>query len=81
MEARLHMDGTGCVHHWLLAAPDGNTIAGRCKLCGARRDFPASVEGASRQGVYDEAAGLSRTVKLMPDLGLGTRLPGQTGVW
>lgn len=47
-----------CVHHWVLAHPEDEVIHGRCKRCGATREYPASVEGASRQGVYEEAASL-----------------------
>ena len=65
-----------CVHHWLLSHPEDDVVRGRCKRCGAARDYPASVEGGSRQGVYDEAASMSRTVSLLPDLGRGTDLPG-----
>ncbi len=28
-----------CVHRWLLEAPVGEVTRGRCKLCGADRDF------------------------------------------
>ncbi len=58
-----------CVHHWVLSHPEDDVIRGRCKRCGAEREYPASVEGASRQGVYDEAAGLNKSVALLPDLG------------
>ena len=58
-----------CVHHWVLAAPVEDTVQGCCKRCGAIRSYPSSVEGASRQGVYEEAASLSRTVQLLPDAG------------
>jgi hypothetical protein len=64
-----------CVHHWVLSHPEDDVIRGRCKRCGARREYPASVEGASRQGVYDEAASLSRSVSLLPDGGRD-RIPG-----
>ncbi len=47
-----------CVHHWVLAHPEDDVIHGRCKRCGETREYPASVEGASRQGVYEEAASL-----------------------
>jgi hypothetical protein len=47
-----------CVHHWVLARPEDEVIRGRCKRCGATREYPASVEGASREGVYEEAASL-----------------------
>ena len=69
-----------CVHHWVLARPEADVIRGRCKRCNATRDYPASVEGASRQGVYDEAASLSRTVSLLPDGG-PDRLPGKDHAW
>jgi hypothetical protein len=62
-------DRATCVHHWVLGLPQENVVRGRCKRCGARRDYPASVEGASREGVYEEAAGLGRSVSLLPDLG------------
>ena len=55
---------TGC---WRI--PEDEVIRGRCKRCGATRDYPASVEGASRQGVYDEAASLSKRSSLLPDVG------------
>jgi hypothetical protein len=60
-----------CVHHWVLSAPEDDVIRGRCKRCGATREYPASVEGASRQGVYEEAASLNRSISLLPDLGGG----------
>ena len=47
-----------CVHHWVLARPEDEVVRGRCKRCGATREYPASVEGASREGVYEEAASL-----------------------
>lgn len=30
---------TECRHHWKIAAPSGRTSMGRCKLCGAEREF------------------------------------------
>ena len=63
-----------CTHHWILSLPENDVIRGRCKRCGATREYPASVEGASRQGVYDEAASLGRSVSLLPDGG-GDRVP------
>lgn len=30
---------TACRHHWLIAAPEGPTSPGRCKLCGETREF------------------------------------------
>lgn len=62
-----------CVHHWVLATPTEHAVHGRCKRCGETRIYPSSVEGASRQGVYEEAASLGRTVQLLPDNGPRTR--------
>ncbi|HEU4759630.1 MAG TPA: hypothetical protein VFT91_06570 [Dehalococcoidia bacterium] len=28
-----------CRHHWMIESPDGPTSRGRCKVCGAERDF------------------------------------------
>jgi hypothetical protein len=58
-----------CVHHWVLSAPDEESVQGRCKRCGATRSYPSSVEGASREGAYEEAASLGRSIQLLPDLG------------
>lgn len=69
-----------CVHHWVLGLPQDDIIRGRCKRCGAVRDYPASVEGASRQGVYDEAASLNKSVALLPDGG-PSGLPGLAKSW
>jgi hypothetical protein len=57
-----------CVHHWVLGHPDANVVRGRCKRCGATREYPASVDGTSRQGIYDEAASLGKTISLLPDV-------------
>ena len=70
-----------CVHHWILGLPDDDVIRGRCKRCGATREYPASVEGASREGVYGEAASLNKTVSLLPDVGGQERLPGSERMW
>lgn len=70
-----------CVHHWVLGLPEDDVIKGRCKRCGMEREYPASVEGASRQGVYDEAASLNKTIGLLPDNGATASLPGKEGVW
>ena len=69
-----------CVHHWVLGTPEDDVIRGKCKRCGTVREYPASVEGASRQGVYDEAASLSRNVALLPDAGRD-RIPGGATSW
>jgi hypothetical protein len=38
-----------CQHHWIIESPSGPTSIGRCKLCGAERQFPNSAEGPLRQ--------------------------------
>ena len=30
---------TECVHHWRIAMPEGPTSAGRCQICGEKREF------------------------------------------
>jgi len=70
-----------CIHHWVLGAPESDVVHGRCKRCGLQRDFPASVEGASRQGVYEEAAALSKNVELLPDTGPEKGLALSDRVW
>jgi hypothetical protein len=70
-----------CVHHWILGTPDDEVIRGRCKRCGATREYPATVDGASREGVYGEAASLNRTVSLLPDVGGKDTLPGSDRMW
>lgn len=74
-------DRRTCVHHWLLGAPKDDIVRGQCKRCGATRFYPASVEGASRQGLYDEAASLGGSSRLSPDIGIGRGLPGRAGSW
>jgi hypothetical protein len=56
-----------CVHHWVLGVPEDEVVRGRCKRCGAVREYPASIEQAPR-GPYDEAARIVSTVQLLPDL-------------
>jgi hypothetical protein len=64
-----------CVHHWVLSTPDDEVVRGRCKRCGAVRDYPASVEQASRFA-YEEAAAVGRAVRLLPDFDSGPALSG-----
>ena len=33
-----------CAHHWLIDSPNGETSRGRCKHCGAEKEFPNSAE-------------------------------------
>lgn len=71
-----------CVHHWVLGLPQDDVVKGRCKRCGAHREYPASVEGASRQGMYDEAASLNQGGGRTSDSGGGFgALPGRDRTW
>ncbi|MPZ47953.1 MAG: hypothetical protein GEU75_01315 [Dehalococcoidia bacterium] len=38
-----------CRHHWLIEIANGPTSRGRCKRCGAERDFFNNAEDALRQ--------------------------------
>jgi hypothetical protein len=33
-----------CRHHWVIDTPNGAVSGGRCKLCGANREFRNSQE-------------------------------------
>ncbi len=33
-----------CRHHWIIESPNGETSAGICKRCGAKRHFRNSYE-------------------------------------
>jgi hypothetical protein len=39
-------DAGACRHHWIIEAANGPTSQGRCKHCGAERDFFNTVEDA-----------------------------------
>jgi hypothetical protein len=38
------VEAPGCAHHWVIASPDGEMSMGRCKVCGAEKEFPNSAE-------------------------------------
>lgn len=33
-----------CVHHWVIASPNGAMSVGTCKRCGFEKEFPNSAE-------------------------------------
>jgi hypothetical protein len=37
-------------HHWLIGTPNGPTSAGRCRICGAQREFANSSEDTAWGG-------------------------------
>lgn len=36
-----------CVHHWLIAPPEGPTSEGVCRKCGERREFSNHVKASA----------------------------------
>ena len=43
-----------CVHHWVLGVPEDEVVRGRCKLCGAVREYPAALELAAKPAAAEE---------------------------
>ncbi len=35
---------TACQHHWRIATPEGPTVRGVCRRCGAEHEFPTTTE-------------------------------------
>ena len=35
-----------CQHYWEIEQPNGPTSNGRCKVCGATREFKNSIQGS-----------------------------------
>lgn len=36
-----------CSHHWVIGYPDGPISSGRCRVCGAEKDFMNYFEGSA----------------------------------
>ena len=36
--------GPVCVHRWVIESPNGETSRGRCRYCGAEKEFPNAAE-------------------------------------
>lgn len=45
---------TSCRHHWVLSGPRRGVISGVCKLCRAKRSYPARLEDTDRYYDYQE---------------------------
>jgi hypothetical protein len=43
-----------CQHHWVLTDPHDDVIDAVCKLCRARREYPARLETTERFDDYQE---------------------------
>ena len=37
-------DLVDCMHHWVIATPDGPVSKGTCRVCGEEREFSNSVD-------------------------------------
>jgi hypothetical protein len=48
-----------CIHHWKLTSPNGPTVHGICKHCGAERDFPTTSDAVVWQDTHRRAPRLT----------------------
>ena len=39
---QLYAAGKHCIHHWDLERPSGESTHGKCRKCGAEKDFPST---------------------------------------
>lgn len=48
-------EATECRHHWQIESPNGPVSIGKCKICGAFREFNNSIQGSGwdRQGSHN----------------------------
>ena len=43
----------GCIHHWVLKAPNGQTVVlGRCKKCRVRQYFPVAFPELKKTDIF-----------------------------
>lgn len=49
-EDAVNDDAEACAHHWMLESPNGALAFGRCRTCGAVREF----RNATTDYVWDE---------------------------
>jgi hypothetical protein len=50
VEPFVEQEAPQCRHHWVIESPHGATSAGRCKLCGALKQFRNSAEDTLWEG-------------------------------
>lgn len=62
-----------CRHHWVLGQPREGVVPGRCRQCGAEREYPAVLDD------FERMAGSERTV--FSDDVLGTGVGGARPSW
>lgn len=42
--AQIEEIGPVCVHRWVIEPPNGETSHGKCRVCGAEKEFPNAAE-------------------------------------
>jgi hypothetical protein len=70
----------GCVHHWILGSPTEDIVPGRCKLCGAVRDYPATLEAISTTVILTDQRPALVSSRLS-GVGLDARVAGAAPAW
>jgi hypothetical protein len=41
---RIHRGMAQCTHHWDLGTPRSGIVHGKCRKCGAEKDYPSNVD-------------------------------------
>lgn len=52
-----------CVHHWLIAPPAGPMSTGKCRKCGAEREFSTSDEKLPNSGRVKHSMAISSGIR------------------
>ena len=59
-----------CTHRWVLGRPSQGIVLGRCRYCGAEREYPAALDD------YDRFYGADRAMSdRLPGTGVGGARP------
>ena len=48
MERQEPVAAADCKHHWVLGQPNQGMVSGRCRICGAERQYPAVLDDVDR---------------------------------
>jgi len=65
MERDETTEAVECKHRWVLGQPRQGVVPGRCRYCGAERDYPAVLED------FDRFYGPERTMSAEDLMGTG----------
>jgi len=52
-----------CTHHWIIDPPNGPTSTGRCRLCGATKQFTNNWDINYKDSLTATMSGKKRTMK------------------